>query len=70
MTSNDRSSAQCADELVLCGTAHHKAGRLPQAEECYRAAIAADRRNFAALHQLGVCLNAQGKPDECMQWIR
>jgi predicted O-linked N-acetylglucosamine transferase (SPINDLY family) len=54
----------------LCGTAHHKAGRLPQAEECYRAAIAADRRNFAALHQLGVCLNAQGKPDECMQWIR
>ncbi len=70
MTANDRNPTHFADLLIARGTVHYGDGRYQQAEECYRAAIAADRRSFAALHMLGVCLHAQGKPAECVPWIR
>lgn len=70
MTANDRNPTHFADLLIARGTVYYREGRYQQAEECYRAAIAADRRSFAALHMLGVCLHAQGKPAECVPWIR
>src|SRR6478672_6151430 len=40
---------------------HHRAGRLRQAEEGYRALIAADPNNADALHWLGVLLCQAGQ---------
>src|SRR4051812_10900070 len=40
--------------LLHEGVAHHQAGRLAEAERCYRAVLAADPRQPDALHLLGV----------------
>ena len=41
-------------QIQASGLAHHHAGRLPQAEACYRKILAAEPSNVNALHLLGV----------------
>src|SRR5438045_3643916 len=41
---------------------HHRAGRLPQAEQIYRQVLGVDARNFAALHMLGLLAHQAGPP--------
>jgi Flp pilus assembly protein TadD len=44
--------------------AHHKAGRLPEAERLYRAAIRIAPRHGDALRLLGVLYLERGKPEQ------
>src|ERR1700691_3641123 len=48
-------------EIEARGLAHHQAGRLPQAEACYRKILAADPCNVNALHLLGVLARQVGQ---------
>ena len=48
-------------ELEARGLAHHQAGRLPQAEACYRKILAVDPCNVNALHLLGVLARQVGQ---------
>jgi Flp pilus assembly protein TadD len=54
------SSAELA-EIEASGLAHHQAGRLPQAEACYRKILAAEPSNVNALHLLGVLARQMGQ---------
>lgn len=42
---------------------HHQAGRLAEAEECYRKILAADENHFHGLHRLGVLAQQAGRSD-------
>ena len=48
-------------EIEASGLAHH-AGRLPQAEACYRKILAVEPSNLNALHLLGVLARQAGQP--------
>jgi tetratricopeptide (TPR) repeat protein/SAM-dependent methyltransferase len=48
-------------EIQASGLAHHQAGRLPQAEACYRSILAAEPSNVNALHLLGVLARQMGQ---------
>jgi tetratricopeptide (TPR) repeat protein len=48
------------DQLVACAIAHHKAGRLDQAEATYREALATSPENIAITHNLGVIAAMRG----------
>jgi Flp pilus assembly protein TadD len=48
------------DELVANAMAHHRAGRLGEAEAAYRIALGISPRHMAITHNLGVVLAAQG----------
>jgi len=48
-------------EIEASGVAHHQAGRLPQAEACYRKILAADPGNVNALNRLGVLARQVGQ---------
>jgi tetratricopeptide (TPR) repeat protein len=48
-------------QIEASGLAHHQAGRLPQAEDCYRKLLAADPRNVNALNRLGVLARQLGQ---------
>jgi tetratricopeptide (TPR) repeat protein len=52
-------SAQALDR----GLAHHRAGRLAEAETCYRRALAAEPNHLRALHLLGLLCNQAGRVD-------
>ncbi len=49
--------------------AHHRAGRLSQAETCYRHILAEDPLHADALHLLGVVAYQQGQYDRALDWI-
>ena len=49
------------DQLVAEAVAHHKAGRLDQAETAYRDALGIAPGHPAITHNLGVIAAAQGK---------
>ena len=49
-------------EIEASGLAHHHAGRLPQAEACYRKILAVEPSNLNALHLLGVLARQAGQP--------
>ncbi len=48
-------------QIEASGLAHHQAGRLPQAEACYRKLLAADPCNVNALNRLGVLARQTGQ---------
>src|SRR4029077_533685 len=51
------------------GLAHHQAGRLPQAEACYRKILAAAPRDVNALHLLGVLARQTGQHAAAVELI-
>jgi Tfp pilus assembly protein PilF/SAM-dependent methyltransferase len=51
------------------GLAHHRAGRLAQAEACYRRILAADPANATALHLLGLLAHQAGHPQSAVDLI-
>lgn len=57
---------------VLCaqGLAHHRAGRLSEAAQCYEQVLAADPRWFDALHFLGVLRIQTGRLPEAVELIQ
>ena len=59
-------SAQVCVEAAL---AHHRAGRLDEAESLYREALATDAANFDALHMLGVIRQQRGQSAEAAEFI-
>jgi len=50
--------------LIDQAVALHRGGRLADAEQLYRQALATDPRDFAARHFLGVTCAQQGRPEE------
>lgn len=59
-----------AAELTALGIAHHRAGRVDQAEACYRAALAADPNDANALQLLGTLASQYGYLDQARRLIR
>jgi 2-polyprenyl-3-methyl-5-hydroxy-6-metoxy-1,4-benzoquinol methylase len=55
-------SSQIAD-LLARGWAHHQAGQLTEAENCYRKLLAIDPNHFAGLHLLGIVAQQVGRSD-------
>jgi Flp pilus assembly protein TadD len=60
---------QTINDIVEQGKAHHRAGRLAQAEACYRQALASDPAQTDALQLMGVIAAQVGKHDLAVQWI-
>src|ERR1700719_3597112 len=56
-------------EIEASALAHHQAGRLPQAEACYRKILAAEPANVNALHLLGVLARQVGQPRAAVDLI-
>jgi 2-polyprenyl-3-methyl-5-hydroxy-6-metoxy-1,4-benzoquinol methylase len=59
---NASPSSQIAD-LLARGWGHHQAGRLTEAENCYRKLLAIDPNHFAGLHLLAVVAQQVGRSD-------
>lgn len=57
-------------DLLRAGLAHHQAGRLTEAEEAYRAALAADAMQPKALYLLGVVYTARGRLDDAIELLQ
>jgi Tfp pilus assembly protein PilF/SAM-dependent methyltransferase len=55
-----------AQGLIHEGLAHHRAGRLAQAEACYRKILAAEPANATALHLLGLLAHQTGHPQSAV----
>ncbi|HWK43969.1 MAG TPA: tetratricopeptide repeat-containing glycosyltransferase family protein [Stellaceae bacterium] len=49
--------------------AHHQAGRLPQAEACYRRVLAVDPTHAPALHRLGIIASHVGRNDIAAEYL-
>jgi len=56
-------------ENLQAGFAHHQAGRLREAETCYRQVLAADPGQADAWHLLGLLALQAGRPDAAEQCI-
>ena len=52
-----------SEQTLAAAMAHHRAGRLPDAERLYRVACDADPANARAFHLLGVVAHQLGRPD-------
>jgi tetratricopeptide (TPR) repeat protein len=57
-------------ELLKAGFAHQRAGRLAEAEACYRQILAADPENPDVLHLLGLIAHQQGRNEPAAKLIR
>ena len=57
------------NELIEQGTAHHKAGRLREAEACYRQVLEDDPEHAGALHLLGLVAKHAGDPATAVHYI-
>lgn len=55
--------------LLQNGLAHHRAGRLAEAEQLYRQARVAAPKQFDVLHLSGLLAYQQGKLSEAIQWL-
>jgi tetratricopeptide (TPR) repeat protein len=62
-------SARRLHELLATGVAHHQAGRLPQAEACYRQVLAERPTEPEALHLLGMLAHQAGRRDVALDLI-
>jgi tetratricopeptide (TPR) repeat protein len=58
-----------SDGALHQAIALHQAGQLTEAERIYQAVLAAQPRNFNALHLLGVLRHRQGRPEEAVPLI-
>jgi len=58
------------DETLSRALAHHQAGRLAEAEQLYRAILAADPNHAGALHLLGVLAMQSGRAADAAGLIR
>jgi predicted O-linked N-acetylglucosamine transferase (SPINDLY family) len=56
-------------EFLADGVAHHRAGRLPQAETCYRQVLAVQPDHAEALHLMGVIAQQMGRHDVAVELI-
>jgi predicted O-linked N-acetylglucosamine transferase (SPINDLY family) len=73
--SNSRADATTVAGLVItelwaAGVQHHRAGRLAEAEACYRRVLTAQPNNVDALSNLGVALKDQGRLDDAIAAYR
>jgi protein O-GlcNAc transferase len=57
------------DDLLATGRKHHQAGRLAEAEACYRRVPAGQSGHADALHLLGVIAQQRGRHDLAVEWI-
>lgn len=55
--------------LLQNGLAHHRAGRLAEAEQLYRQARVAAPKQFDVLHLSGLLAYQQGRLTEAIQWL-
>jgi tetratricopeptide (TPR) repeat protein/SAM-dependent methyltransferase len=63
------STATALADILTSGLAHHQAGRLPQAEACYRKILAAEPRDVNALYLLGALARQVGQPRAAVDLI-
>jgi tetratricopeptide (TPR) repeat protein len=56
-------------ELLASGREHHQAGRLAEAEACYRRVPAGQPGHADALHLLGIIAQQRGRHDLAIEWI-
>jgi Flp pilus assembly protein TadD len=56
-------------EWATLGIQAHQAGRLDEAERCYREALALDPDYAVAIHYLGVALEQRGRPVEALSLL-
>ncbi len=61
---------QALTEALQLAVNLHAQGRVPEAERAYRQVLAFDRRNFAALHNLGRLALHQGRVPEAIELLR
>jgi len=59
-----------AAELLSAGIAHHQAGRLAEAEGCYRRILAVQPNHAGTLNMLGVLAHQVGRPDTAVELFR
>ncbi len=62
-------SPQKLQSLLQAGLAHHRAGRLPEAEQQYRQARAGAPKNFDALHLSGLVAYQLGRMTDAADWL-
>lgn len=62
--------AQSVDEVIAAGLAHHRAGRLQEAERLYRTVLQAQPQHAGAMHLLGVIAHQAGQHEQAVQLIR
>src|SRR3569833_2233175 len=58
-----KTSPDTANGLYQAGAHHHRQGRLADAEQLYRQALAADPHHSPSLHRLGIIAHHAGRPD-------
>jgi protein O-GlcNAc transferase len=51
------------------GLQHHRAGRLAEAEVCYRQILAVQPSQAGALHHLGIIAHQTGQHERAVEWI-
>ena len=56
-------------KLLTAGVAHHRAGRLREAETCYRQVLAVEADHAEALHLMGVIAHQIGRHDVAVELI-
>ena len=64
-----RPTSRQSSELIARGLEHHRAGRLVEAERCYRAAFERSPRLPEAAHLVGRVLYDLQKPEEALPWL-
>jgi Tfp pilus assembly protein PilF len=69
LESQERSSGDAADQAVDRALAHHRAGRLGEAEKIYRQVLVRHPSHPDALQLLGVCYGQSGQPQKAVALI-
>lgn len=67
---HDPDAPEKIDAAIESAAAHHRAGRLDEAEKGYRAALIWEPKPPRAAHNLGALLLQRGQADEALQWLQ